>query len=41
MCVRWKQFHSVDHRLALIVEEPILAGLKAGYERMPSRGRML
>jgi hypothetical protein len=41
MRVRRKQFHSIDHRLALIVEEPILAGLKTGYDRMPSRHRML
>lgn len=41
MRVRRKQPNSAYHRPLLIVEKPVLAGLKAGYDRMPSRIRML
>src|SRR5271166_2944056 len=41
MRVRWKQFHTFDHPLLLVIEEPVLTRLKAGYDRMPCRRRML
>lgn len=41
MRVRQKQFHTLDHLLLLVIEEPILTRLKAGYDRMPSCCRML
>jgi hypothetical protein len=39
--MRRKQLYTLDHRLLLVIEEPILTRLKAGYDRMPRRRRML
>jgi len=39
--MRRKQLHTLDHRLLFVVKEPVLARLKAGYDRMPRRRRML
>jgi len=39
--MRRKQLCTLDHRLFLVIEEPILTRLKAGYDRMPRRRRML
>jgi hypothetical protein len=36
-----KQLYTLDHRLLLVIEEPILTRLKAGDDPMPSRRRML
>ena len=41
MRVRRKQFHTFHHSLRVVIVEPMLAGLKAGYDRMPRRRRML
>src|SRR5580692_12274332 len=41
MRMRRKQFHTFDHPPLLVIEEPILTRLKAGYDRMPCRRRML
>src|SRR6202044_3309977 len=41
MRVRRKQFHTFDHPLLLVIEEPVLTRLKARYDRMPCRRRML
>ena len=41
MRVRRRQFHTPDHPLLLVIEEPVLARLKAGYDRMPGCRRML
>jgi len=38
--MRRKQFHTFDHPPLLVVVEPILTRLEAGYDRMPRRGRM-
>jgi len=40
MRVRWKQFHTFDHPLLLVVVEPVLARFKAGNDRMPCCRRM-
>ena len=39
--MRGKQLYTLDHRLLLVIEEPILTRLKAGYDGMPCRRRML
>ena len=36
-----KQLHPFDHSLFLVIEEPILTRLEAGYDRMLCRCRML
>src|ERR1700679_3518777 len=36
-----KQFHTLDHPLLLVIEEPVLPLLKTGDDRMPCRRRML
>jgi hypothetical protein len=36
-----KQFHTFDHPLLLVIEEPALTRFKAGYDRMPCCRRML
>src|SRR5580698_10978032 len=41
MRVRRKQFRACDHRLRVVIVEPILTGLEAGYDRMSRRVRML
>jgi hypothetical protein len=41
MGMRRKQLHTLDHPLLIVIEEPILTRLKAGYDRMPYRSRML
>jgi len=41
MRVRRKQFHAFDHPLLLVIVEPVLTRLKAGYDGMPCRRRML
>ena len=41
MRMRREQLHAVDHRLLLVIEEPILTRLEAGNDRMPCRRRML
>jgi hypothetical protein len=35
MRVRRKQFQTFDHSPLLVIEEPVLTRLKAGYDRMP------
>ncbi len=37
MRVGRKQFHTLDHLLLLVIEEPVLTRLKAGYDRMLCR----
>ena len=39
--MRRKQLHTLDHPLLLVIEEPGLTRLKAGYDRMPGCRRML
>jgi hypothetical protein len=39
--MRRKQLHTLDHPLRLVIEEPVLTGLEAGYDRVPCRSRML
>ena len=39
--MRRKQLYTLDHRLLLVIEEPILTRLKTGYYWMPRRRRML
>jgi hypothetical protein len=39
--MRRKQFHTLDHPLLLVIVEPVLTRLKAGYDRMSRRRRML
>ena len=39
--MRRKQFHTFDHALLLVIEEPILTRLEACNDRMPCRCRML
>lgn len=39
--MRRKQFHTLDHPLLLVIVEPVLPRLKAGYDRMACRRRML
>ena len=34
MRVRRKQFHTFNHPPLLVIEEPVLTRLKAGYDRM-------
>ena len=41
MRMRWKQLHTLDHPLLLVIVEPILTRLEAGNDRMPCRCRML
>ena len=41
MRVRRKQLHTLDHRLRLVIEEPVLTGFKAGNNRMSCCRRML
>jgi hypothetical protein len=41
MRMRRKQLHTLDHPLLLVIVEPILTWLKAGYDRMSCRCRML
>ena len=41
MRMRRKQLHASDHRPLLVIVEPVLTRLKAGYDRMPRRRRML
>ena len=41
MRVRRKQLHRFDRLLLLVIVEPVLTRLKAGYDRMPLRRRML
>ena len=41
MRVRWKQLHTFDHPLLLVIEEPILTWFEAHNDRMSGRGRML
>ena len=41
MRVRRKQLRAPDHPLLLVIVKPILAWLKAGYDLVPSRRRML
>src|SRR6478736_1705494 len=46
MRMRREQLRSLDHPLLLVIllfviEEPVLTGLEAGNDRMPSRCRML
>jgi len=41
MRVRRKQFHTVDHPLFLVIEEPILTGFEAHSNRVSGRRRML
>ena len=36
-----RQFHTFDHRKLLVIEEPVLTRLKAGYDRMPRCCRVL
>src|ERR1017187_5799982 len=37
MRVRRKQLRTLDHPPLLVIVEPVLTGLKAGYDRMPRR----
>ena len=39
--MRREQHYTLDHRLLLVIEEPILTRLKTGYDLMPRRRRML
>jgi len=39
--MRRKQFHTFDHPLLLVIEEPVLTRLKAAYDGMPCCRRML
>ena len=39
--MRRKQLHTLGHLLRLVIVEPVLTGLKAGYDRVPRRRRML
>ena len=39
--MRREQFHTFDHPQRLVIKEPVLTGLKACYDRMPCRRRML
>ena len=41
MRMRRKQLRTLDHSLFLVIEEPVLPRLKAGYDRMPCCRRML
>ena len=41
MRMRRKQLHTLDHRLLLVIVEPILTRLEAGNDRMSCRRRML
>jgi hypothetical protein len=39
--MRRKQLYTLDHRLLVVIEEPILTRLKTGYDLMSRRRRML
>jgi hypothetical protein len=41
MRVRRKQLNTFNHFPLLVIEEPVLTRLKAGYDRMPGRCRVL
>jgi hypothetical protein len=41
MRVRRKQLHAFDHAPRLVIEEPVLTRLKACYDRVSGRRRML
>ena len=41
MRMRRKQLRTPDHPLSLVIVEPILTRLKAGYDGMPCRRRMI
>ena len=41
MRMRRKQFRTFDHPPLLVIVEPILTRLKAGYDRLPCCHRML
>jgi hypothetical protein len=41
MRVRRKQFRTLDRPLRLVIVEPVLTRLEAGYDRMPCRSSML
>jgi hypothetical protein len=41
MRVRRKQFHTVDHPLFPVIEEPVPTGFEARSNRVSGRGRML
>jgi hypothetical protein len=40
MRMRRKQLHTIDHRLLVVIVEPILTRLEAGNDRMPGGGRV-
>ena len=38
--VRWRQIHTFDHLLLLVIVKPVFAGLEAGNDGMPGCRRM-
>src|ERR1700722_2193662 len=41
MRMRGKEFHTFNHPVFPVIEEPVLIRLKAGYDRVPRCRRML